>query len=74
MDPVALQAKFDQINACHRDSVAALTEVNATLPRLPYSEQRQFARKLHPIMREFLQGRAEEEGLYYLAHVLKENT
>ena len=74
MDPfqVNMQAKFDQINACHRDAMAAARQFSESLFRLPVDEQREVIDTLHPLHRELMLVLAEESGNERLVDLLRE--
>ena len=71
---VQMQAKADQINASHRDAIAAFRRFAAGLAMLPESERQQIVEEIAPMERALLSVLATEVGNQRLAKLFGETT
>ena len=72
-EEIRLSAMFDQINACHRDAMAAAEQFRNHLFQFPREEQRQVIESLHPLQRELMFVLAEEAGDKRLIQLINED-
>ena len=67
---IRLQARFDQINASHRDAIESIRRASVGLFQLSEEERRNIIDGLMPYQREVLRALAEERGDHALLEAL----